>query len=181
MTLMSDLWLEHRSRLRRYIAKRVHETSAVDDILQEVFLKASENLQSLKSRGSIAAWLYRIAANAIADYYRALRPWEELPEDIVAPESERDYVAELATCLEPLIADMPETYQAALVLSEIEGLPQREVAARLNISLSGAKSRIQRGREKLRQRLLDCCHIESGPRGITGYERRDKNGQCSCD
>jgi RNA polymerase sigma-70 factor (ECF subfamily) len=179
--LISDLWQEHRSRLRGYIAKRVRESDAVDDILQEVFLKASENLHSLKSRGSIAAWLYRIAANAIVDHYRSRRPWEELPVDIAAPESERDYVVELAACLQPLIADMPEPYRTALVLSEIEGLPQREVAKRLTISLSGAKSRVQRGREKLRQRLLDCCDIETGRSGITGYEPRDKNRKCGCD
>ncbi len=156
MALNSSFWQEHHSRLRGYITKRVRDTNAVDDILQEVFLKASENLHSLKSRDSIAAWLYRITANAIADHYRSLQPWEELPDDFSAPESERNYVAELARCLQPLIADMPDIYRTALVLSEIEGLPQREVANRLNISLSGAKSRVQRGREKLRQRLLDC-------------------------
>jgi RNA polymerase sigma-70 factor (ECF subfamily) len=179
--LIKDLWQEHRSRLRGYISKRVRESDAVDDILQEVFLKASENLHSLKSRGSIAAWLYRIAANAIADHYRSRRPWEELSDDMAASESERDYVAELAPCLQPLISDMPETYRAALMLSEIEGLPQRDVADRLNISLSGAKSRVQRGREKLRQRLLDCCDIETGRGGITGYEPRDKDRKCGCD
>ena len=180
-TLISDLWSEHRSRLRGYITKRVREGDSVDDILQDVFLKASESLHSLKSRGSVAAWLYRIAANAIVDHYRSRKPWEELPDDVAAPESERDYVAELATCLQPLIAELPETYRAALVLSEIEGLPQREVANRLNISLSGAKSRVQRGREKLRERLLDCCDIETGRAGITGYEPRDKNRKCGCD
>jgi RNA polymerase sigma-70 factor (ECF subfamily) len=157
----------------------VREDDAVDDILQDVFLKASENLHSLKSRGSVAAWLYRISANAIVDHYRSRKPWEELPVDVVAPESERDYVAELATCIQPLIADLPETYRTALVLSEIEGAPQREVADRLSLSLSGAKSRVQRGREKLRQRLLDCCDIETGRGGITGYEPREKNCKCN--
>jgi RNA polymerase sigma-70 factor (ECF subfamily) len=51
----------------------------------------------------------------------------------------------------------------------------------LNISLSGAKSRVQRGRDKLRQRLLECCDIETGRSGITGFEPRDKNRDCSCD
>ena len=180
-TIISELWAEHRSRLRGYIAKRVRDAHAVDDILQQVFLKASENLQSLKSRGSVAAWLYRIAANAIADHYRSLRTWEELPDDIAAPESERDYLAELATCLKPLIFALPETYRLALLLSEIEGLPQREVADRLKISLSGAKSRVQRGREKLRRRLLDCCEIEIERGGIAGYKPRDKSRSCGCD
>jgi len=179
--LIKDLWSEHRARLRGYIAKRVRENDAIDDILQTVFLKTSENLQTLRARGSVSAWLYRIAANAIADHYRSLRPYEELPDEIAAPEFKRDYVAELAPCLQPLIANLPTTYRSALMLSEIEGLPQREVADRLSISLSGAKSRVQRGRKKLRQRLLECCAIEIGQGGITGYERRDKNRKCSCE
>ncbi len=172
---LGDLWSEHRFRLRGYIAKRVREDDTVDDILQNVFLKASENLHALKSRGSIAAWLYRIAANAIVDHYRSRQPWDALPDDVAAPASERDCIAELVTCLKPLIAEMPEIYRTALVLSEIEGLPQKEVADRLNISLSGAKSRVQRGRENLRLRLLNCCDIEIGRCGITDVTRATKS------
>lgn len=178
---MPGFWQEYKTRLRGYIAKRVREHDAVDDILQEVFVKTHTSLHTVKSPGSIAAWLFRIAANAIADHYRSLRPWHELPDELAAPELERDYAAELATCLQPLIADLPEIYQSALILSELEGLPQKEVATRLGVSLSGAKSRVQRGREKLRQRLLDCCDIETGHGGITGYEPRDKNRKCGCD
>ncbi|WP_297921090.1 RNA polymerase sigma factor SigZ [Metallibacterium sp.] len=175
MAPMPDFWQEHKTRLRGYIAKRVREHDAVDDILQDVFLKAHTNLHTVKSHGRIAAWLFRIAANAITDHYRSQKPWDELPDELAAPEPERDYVAELAACLQPLIAALPETYRSALVLSELEGLPQKEVAKRLGISLSGAKSRVQRGREKLRRRLLDCCDIETGRSGIIGYEPRDKN------
>lgn len=182
MARMTDFWKEHHSRLRSYVAKRVRERDVVDDILQEVFLKVNAGLHTVKAQGAISAWLYRVAANSIADHYRLQKPWDELPEDdeLAAPEPERNYVAELATCLHPLIADLPETYRSALLLSEIEGLPQKEVAHRLGISLSGAKSRVQRGREKLRQRVLDCCHIETGRSGITGYEPRDKNCSVAC-
>ncbi|MFN3398499.1 MAG: sigma factor, partial [Sulfurimicrobium sp.] len=85
MMPMVDFWQEHRSRLRGYIAKRVRESDAVDDILQEVFLKVNASLHSVKSHGSISAWLYRIAANTIADHYRAQKPWEELPDEVAAP------------------------------------------------------------------------------------------------
>jgi RNA polymerase sigma-70 factor (ECF subfamily) len=178
--MMTDFWQEHKTRLRSYIAKRVRERDAVDDILQEIFLKAHTSLHTLKSPGRITAWLYRIAANAITDHYRARTPWLTLPDELAAPEAERDYAAELAACLQPLILALPEIYQTALVLSELEGLPQKEVAQRLGISLSGAKSRVQRGREMLRQRLLDCCDIETGRGGILGYEPRNKNRDRCC-
>lgn len=179
MTAFSELWYEYRTRLRGYIAKRVRNDSAVDDLLQEVFLKAHEGLPALRSSGSITAWLYRIAANTIVDYYRGQKSWEELPDELAAPEPEHDHVRELAACLQPFIATLPEAYRTALILSEIDGLPQKEVARRLGVSYSGAKSRVQRGREKLRQSLLDCCDIEIRQCGIVGYEPRDKS--CKCD
>ena len=180
MAPMSDLWMEHRTRLRGYVAKRVRERDAVDDILQDVFLKAHASLHTVKSHGSLAAWLYRIAANAIADHYRRHRPSEGISAELAAPEPEIDYIAELASCLQPLIADLPEKYRVPLVLSEIEGLTQKELAVRLGLSLSGAKSRVQRGRQQLRQRLLECCDIETGRAGVLGYEVRDKRRGCRC-
>lgn len=179
---VADLWQAHRLRLRNYIARRVRDRDAADDILQEVFLKVNAGLHGVRSGGSIPAWLYRIAAHSIADHYRAQKPCEELPADdeLAAPEAQADPVAELAVCLQPFIAELPETYRTALLLSEMEGLPQKEVARRLGISLSGAKSRVQRGREKLRQRMLACCHIETGRNGISAYERRDKNCTIDC-
>ena len=174
MAPMTNFWQEYKARLRNYIAKRVRESDAVDDILQEVFLKAHASLHTVKSHGSVSAWLYRVAANTIVDHYRAQRSWEELPDELATPEPERDYIAELALCLQPLIADLPETYRVALLLSEIEGLTQVEVANRLGLSLSGAKSRVQRGRERLRQLLFKRCDIETGKSGIVGYQLRDK-------
>lgn len=181
MIPLSTVWNEHKTRLRGYIAKRVDDRAAVDDLLQEVLIKAYEKGHTIKHSGRVAAWLYRVAANAIADYYRGRPAHAELPGDLAAPERERNYIAELASCLHPLIADLPETYREALVMSEIEGLPQKEVAARLGISLSGAKSRVQRGREKLRERLYECCDIELGRRGVVGYVRRGKSCGSGCD
>jgi RNA polymerase sigma-70 factor (ECF subfamily) len=177
---MPDFWIEHKTRLRSYVAKRVREHGDVDDILQDVFVKAYTNLHTIKFHGSLTAWLYRIAANSIADHYRGQKPSEEISVELAAPEPETDYIAELASCLKPLIADLPETYRLPLVLSEIEGLTQKEVATRLGLSLSGAKSRVQRGREKLRERLFECCDIERGRHGIIGYEVRDKKHACCC-
>lgn len=175
-----EYWPQHKDRLRAYLAKRLPDGDAVDDILQDVYIKAHTSLHTVKSSGSITGWLFRIAANAIADHYRARRSWEELPEDLAAPEPERDYLGELAGCLQPLIGDLPEDYRTALVLAEIEGLTRKEVAARLGLSLSGAKSRVQRGRKELRRRLLQCCDVEMDRSGVIGYEVRDKNCDAGC-
>ncbi len=176
---IEDLWKQYQPRLRGFIAKRVRDAHSVDDILQATFLKAYENLPRIRSEDAIGSWLYRIAENVIVDHYRRRRHHEELPEDIAAPQPPRDYVAELADkCVPPLIAALPEKYRTALMLADIHGLAQQEVARRLDISLSGAKSRIQRGRAKLRASLHECCDIETGRLGITGYAPRRKDSSC---
>ncbi|WP_167631672.1 RNA polymerase sigma factor SigZ [Mariprofundus ferrooxydans] len=174
-----ELWQAHKDRLYNYIVRRVPDRHVADDILQEVFLKAHISLTGVNTPGSVSAWLFRVAANAIADYYRARKPAEQLPDDLPALEQERDYIAELADCLQPLIDDLPEIYRNALVLSEIEGMTQQELATRLGLSLSGAKSRVQRGREQLRLRLLQCCEIEVGKNGLVGYETREHGCHCN--
>lgn len=73
--------------------------------------------------------------------------------------------AELAGCLAPLIARLPETYREALALTEFQGITQAEAGARLGLSVSGMKTRVQRGRGQLKDLLLDCCHIELDSRG----------------
>ncbi len=175
MAALNQFWHEYKAQLRGYIAKRVANQDCVDDILQDVFLKAHKSLHTLKSRGSIAAWLFRIAANAISDYYRTQKNHEPLPDELPTPEPQHNPHAELAACLKPLIADLPETYRTALQLSELEDIPQKDVANQLGISLSGAKSRIQRGRAKLRQRLLDCCEIELQQGQIVDYQPRKQD------
>lgn len=174
---LAAVWREHRVRLRAYVARRVRDADAVDDIVQDIYVKAHTGLHTLRSEQRLAPWLYRIAANAIADYFRALRPTDELPEDLPAPERERDCTAELARCVAPFLAGLPETYRSALQLSEIDGLPQREVAERLGLSVSGAKSRVQRGRKLLRERLLECCEVEAIAGGLDCTPR---TRNCGC-
>ncbi|MGH9642350.1 MAG: RNA polymerase sigma factor SigZ [Terriglobales bacterium] len=176
----ADIWQEHRGRLHVYIARRVRDVSSVDDILQSVFLKLHTSVHTVRSQGSLSAWLYRVTANAVADHFRAAKRWQELPDELAAPEPERNYIAEMAACLEPLIAGLPPRYQAALVLSEIDGVPLKKVATVLGISLSGAKSRVQRGRKQLRQKLAQCCEIQIERRGIVACDARPTVGGCCC-
>lgn len=182
MSNTADIWQEHQGRLRSYIARRVRDASSVDDILQTVFLKLHTSLGTVRSRGSLSGWLYRVTANAVADHFRATQRWEGLPEELAAAEPERDYVAELATCLEPLIEGLPERYRDAVILSEIKGVPLKGVGEILGISLSGAKSRVQRGRKLLRQHLGRCCAVQIERGRISGCEVRaiaNRSGCCS--
>lgn len=171
-------WHEWHAALRRYLARRLREPADVDDVLQDVYLKLHAHHASLREPGRVAAWLYRVADHAIADHYRARRPWDELPEELPAPPVPQDCTAELAACLIPMIAALPDIYRDAVRLSEIDGLSQQAVAQRLGLSLSGAKSRVQRGREKLRALLLDCCHIDTDAEGLACKPRLGGKRYC---
>lgn len=177
---MLSEWQNHKAQLRNYINKRVDDASAVDDILQDVYIKASSNLHQLKSQSSLKGWLYRIAYNTIMDFYREKLSYDELPEDLVAEDEDTVEAArkEMAECIRPLIDELPEKYSVPLRLAELEGVSQQEIADKLGLSLSGAKSRIQRGRVKFRENMMACCDFEMNDGGmVTGYS--PKKTHCS--
>ncbi len=150
------IWREYYTRLLSFIQSRVGNSSIADDILQEVFVRIHSHIDTLKESSKIQSWIYQIARNAIIDHYR-LHKTQKLPAALANPETDPGDKAkqEIEGCILPMIQSLPEQYRMALMLSEIEGLTQREVAAKQGLSLSGAKSRIQRGREMIKERLLN--------------------------
>jgi RNA polymerase sigma-70 factor, ECF subfamily len=179
MTAASEqLWEAFSVPLHRFIRQRVPDPHSAEDILQDVFLKIHTRIDSLHQQDRIAAWIYQIARNAIADHYRARRPTTDLPETLVAPDAmlEEDVVRELLPCVAAMVDALPETYREALRLTEYEGLSQKALSEQLGISFSGAKSRVQRARPKIKQQLLDCCHFELDHAGrIMDYQPH-----CTC-
>jgi RNA polymerase sigma-70 factor (ECF subfamily) len=180
------LWSELRTRLLSFLRRRVATPEDAEDLLQDVFTRIHENASTLGEVERVTSWVYRTAGNAVTDYYRRrgafARATEALAGEPVAHLEREDSGAkeELAQCLRPLIATLPETYGQALELTELEGKTQGEAAESLGLSLSGMKSRVQRGRTKLKEVLLDCCHVEIDRRGgVVGYEPRDR-ARCRC-
>ncbi len=172
-----EVYAAFGDRLKGYISRRVADPADAEDLLQEVFIKIHRRLDGLRSSQLLAPWLYQIARRSITDYYRAARPGLELPENLALEEAEESEAeAELARSLEHMLYCLPEKYRQAVRLADLEGMKQEQVAARLGLSLSGAKSRVQRGREQLRRCLLECCELEFDRRGrITAYTPR-----CGC-
>lgn len=161
----------YRDALYRFVVGRVKDHAAAEDIVHDVFLRAHEKQSQLRDESKLAPWLYQMTRNAIVDHQRARKPSAEMPEDAAIPEHDSAALSELAACLTPLIAQLPEHYRTALELSEIHGLTQNETAKRLGISLSGAKSRVQRARAQLKDLVFRCCHIELNDRGsVVDYE-----------
>lgn len=172
-----------REPLRRFIAKRVASSSDVDDLVQIVLLRIAERRESLDEVEHMSGWLHRIARNAVVDHHRRTgRAESELDAEsftVDAPVASTDNRRDLAACIAPIVARLADPYREALVLTELEGLTQAEAATRVGMSLSGMKSRVQRGREQLRDLVLACCDVELDRRqGITHFA--SKPGGCGC-
>jgi RNA polymerase sigma-70 factor (ECF subfamily) len=166
MTLTTEeVWEEFSDRLRSFIRARVASDADADDLLSDVFVKVHTRIDGLRDDERIASWLYRITRNAVIDHYRRRRENTELVDLPEPDEPGNDAEQAIASDLRGMVDDLPDTYREALVLTEFEGLSQVEMADRLGLSVSGAKSRVQRARGMLRDELLACCHFEFDRRG----------------
>lgn len=164
-------WQNLEAKLRPFVARRVHAEVDVDDIVQDVFLRMQRGLGALRDEERFGPWVYQVARSAIVDHQRraakhlVLDPSETADVAVEIEDDDRAVERDLASYIAPFVAMLPSPYREALTLTELEGLTQKQAADMLGISLSGMKSRVQRGRQQLRSALEDCCHIALDVRG----------------
>lgn len=162
MTTVEHLWSEWNTNLKQFILKRVSDESLADDVLQEVFFKIHSRIHTLKDIRKLQGWIFQITRNTIIDHYRRKKTMAQLPESLGEFDSEDSsgIMEKLTPCIEAMVEELPEKYRQAVIMTAYEGLTQKEMSERLGISVPGAKSRVQRARERLKIELLECCHIE---------------------
>jgi RNA polymerase sigma-70 factor, ECF subfamily len=176
---VENIWNEFAARLGQFIRTRVSDPTTAEDILQDVFVRIQARLDQLDDPAKLQSWLYLIARNAIIDHYRTRKQTTELPESLPAEVPEDDSEMEgLKAAFRRMIYSLPDPYRDALIVTEFEGLTQKQLAERLGISLSGAKSRVQRARAQLKQMLHDCCTFEFDRRGHVIDCAARPNGGC---
>lgn len=186
-TELERLWRESSARLRAWFERHTRNASDAEDLVQETFVRVDERLDTLRDAASLRAWVGRIARNVLIDFRRRVAVREhggeaehhDLPE--LADEANLD--ATVAGWLEDYLAELDPTDAEALRLVDLEGKTQREFADLQGLSLPGAKSRVQRARERLRARLEACCTFAFDARGgIIDYRKRreDECGPSEC-
>ena len=169
---LEQIWHEFAAKLGQFIRARVADPATAEDILQDVFVKIQARLGQLKDPAKLPGWIFLIARNAIIDHYRTRKETVALPETLAAEvEPQSGETDGLTAAFRRMIDSLPEPYREAVVRTEFDGWTQQQLAARLGISLSGAKSRVQRGRKQLKQMLDDCCTFE--------FDRRRKVIDCA--
>lgn len=170
MNATPGAWRDVAARLRPFLARRVAPTE-IDDVLQNVFLRLQRGLPGLRDEERFTSWLFQIARNSVAEHLRARarHPVANEPADDQAPTDQtvddREAARSLAGCVSIFVARLPSPYREAVTLVELEGLPVREAADIVGVSVSGMKSRVQRGRAQLRRMFDECCEIALDARG----------------
>ncbi len=159
---IEDLYNNFRKPLLKFISYRVADTYSAEEILNDVFLKASMSLGSLKEKTKIKSWLYKIASNMIIDYYRCKKEhYIDIEEGRFYYEDDTNTIHnELDCCIEKFLYQLPKQYSDPLRAIYLDELTQKEYAEQNNLNLSTVKSHVKRGKESMKIFFEQCCTFE---------------------
>lgn len=152
------IWEAQASHLYFFILKRVHDVTIAQDVVQNTFLKAHGSLGTVHKPVKIKAWLFQIARNELANYYRD--PNTNISNTELAPIADVSAKDDFC-CFERFIEELPDKYQKVIKLVYLEGKTNSEAANTLNLSLANIKARIRRAKGILKQRFQDCCSYKT--------------------
>ena len=160
MNCLSTAWAAHEPELRGWLRRRLGNPALADDLLQDLFLKALRQGERFCSVHNARAWLFEVARNTLADHLRVARDTVELPDDLPAPADEPATVDTLTACLPRVLSELSDEDREAITLCDLQGMSQADFAAARGLNLSAAKSRIQRARLRLKQRMTQVCQVQ---------------------
>jgi RNA polymerase sigma-70 factor (ECF subfamily) len=157
-------WSFFQNELKGFIYKRVKDKALTDDIIQDVFLKAQSKIHQLHESEKFTGWIYQITKNTITDHFRK-QSRSIHPSDLDWDNDAQNFNECVSNALKELLPALPEKYREALQLTEMENLSQLELADRLGISYSGAKSRVQRARQMLKEKMDEILIVKTDSYG----------------
>lgn len=175
-------YLDFRGKLQSYLARRLGNPHDVEDVLQDVFLRVARHQHTLETAREPLAWLYTVTNSAIVDHIRKRRkdPLANADGQILDIPflPDEDVGSDFSDCLYPLVENLPEKYRDAVRFVDLNDGKQTELAKMNSLSVSAAKSRVQRGRKLLKDAILGCCQVErDGLQNVTSLG----HGECDKD
>jgi RNA polymerase sigma-70 factor, ECF subfamily len=183
---IAGIYTQFNRSLLSFIRNKIRSKEDAEDILQNVFIKISANVNKLSDEEKLQSWIFTITRNAIIDYYRINASHKNIEMDRVVEDSmwveeSEDTTKGLDLCMKSMIDLLPEEYRTIIIDSELKGIKQKDLAEKYNMAYPSMRSRVQRGRERLKQLFYNCCHIETDSHGnvLHAQARTDCNGPCS--
>jgi RNA polymerase sigma-70 factor (ECF subfamily) len=185
MTSSKIDWSAFYSQLHGFVLTRVRSAADVEDLVQLILERAMTKAPSAEIQNS-AGWLFGIARNAIADHYRgqartliaAADALENTESPLGGSDEER---AAVIACMEPLLNMLPDEVAQLLRWADMQGRSMQSIADELEISLTAAKSRVQRARKDFVKITSECCAITVDARGrVTDLTPRETPMALEC-
>ena len=174
--------------LRWYIAARI-TGPAIDDILQQVFLKIHKKTDTIRDDAAIKSWLYRTTQHTIIDRYRKHHDknqtlvqdsFRDQQEEDLSDQKKKTILKNISSCLMPMIQDLDEKSRKVMELYIDELYTYQEIADTLWLSLANIKIIIHRSKKKLKNMYTQCCTIYTNDDG-TIIDTWCRNEDCYCD
>ena len=159
-----EIWEDYKSSLFGYIKKRVTDNDDAKDILQDVLIKSYQYCSKGKTVVHLKSWLFKITQNTIIDYFKKNKN-SSFDIDFADETNQSSLIGEASEYIKVLLKLLPKEYAIPLYMYDLENISQKEIAEKLNLTLPNTKSRIQRGRIKLKERFLECCLVEFDENG----------------
>ncbi len=186
-----EIFDEYSPKIKRYLTRLVGENEA-EDFTQIVFEKVNRNLSGFKAESKLSTWIYKIATNTALDYLKSasyLRtvngPLAPMPMEIVRYEKFADNLKakqtsaeeglirdEMAECIKEFVYRLPPDYSTIIILNELEGFTNKEIAEILQVSLDTVKIRLHRARAKLKKNLEIGCDFYQNDRSELACDRK---------
>jgi RNA polymerase sigma-70 factor (ECF subfamily) len=154
-----SIWNQTRGRLLSFVLRRTRDKALAEDIVHDVFLKVHDRLPQLRQTDKIVGWIFRIASNTIADHFRNTSKTVS-SADLDGNDDGVTLNDCVAACLLEMLKTLPEKYRQALELAELSEMSQLQLAKTLNISYSAVKSRVQRARKMLKEKMDKAYRIQ---------------------
>lgn len=182
---LTQIYDQHYRRVRKFILHTVRNEWVADDLVQETFIRISNNLDNVRDAAKLQAWIFRIAHNICLDYFRqqgktadvALEEISGEPATAKAPTSQKELEqGQMRKCVFGLVNFLPESLRSVIILSDISEFSQKEIAEILGISVENVKIRLHRGRKKLKALLQEHCVFEVDERNVLTCQPETPSG-----
>lgn len=160
MNCLTSAWTVHAPELRGWLRHHTHNPALADDLLQDLFLKALRQGSRFCELQNARAWLFEVARNLLADQLRVAHHMVDLPQNLMAHTEDMDTVDSLSACLPRVLSELSPDDREAITLCDLQGMAQADFAQAKGLSLSAAKSRLQRARVKLRTQMSQACQVQ---------------------
>lgn len=147
-----EKYFECEPQIKKQIARKIVDKNKREDLQQEVFIKYHTKFSAIKNHDNLCGYLYRITENIINDSFRGNKKFSEIDPQLA--QQSIDLTQLSFCCLDSYLQQLPKKYSEALVQVHIYGKSQKALASLLNISYTALKSRVQRGRNMLKNIIL---------------------------